>query len=206
MRPEAARRVTGSRASARPAPEGGSAAPVKPLTPRIVLEDDADRTGEGCREWPSIPSLEGAGHPRIGELMTTLAVANALAAVLVPLGFIGAALAAVCAVVVGIALARGSAELCAGGAALWIPSALLSGAALFAQEWLPLLASGAALAVMLLLGAAMRAIGNAARRTVSAPAVDRTVPAPTVRPAAASAATPAASTGSITRSRPAAAS
>ncbi|WP_146008157.1 hypothetical protein [Microbacterium aurantiacum] len=140
--------------------------------------------------------------------MTTLTVANALAAILVPLGIAGAALAAVCAVVAGIAIVRGSAELCAGGVALWIPSALLSCTALFAHQWLPLLAAGAALAVMLVLGGAVRAIMNVVRHGASASTSDRAVsnaPATVTRPAVGTA-TPTASTGTIALGRPAAAS
>ncbi|MFY9712947.1 MAG: hypothetical protein WAK00_05690 [Microbacterium sp.] len=140
--------------------------------------------------------------------MTTLTVANALAAILVPLGIAGAAMAAVCAIVAGIAVVRGSAELCAGGVAVWIPSALLSSAALFAHQWLPLLAAGAALAVVLVLGGAVRAIVNAARHRASAAVSERAVsnaPATMTRPAIATAA-PTASTGAIALGRPAAAS
>ncbi|MCK2034852.1 hypothetical protein KZC51_01775 [Microbacterium sp. SSW1-49] len=107
--------------------------------------------------------------------MTTLRVANELAAVLVPIGVVGAALAALCAIVAGIAIMRGAGGLIGGAVGLWIPFALLSLTASFANQWLPLIASVAALAAMLVLGGVARAIVNVAdggrpsRRPVTAP-------------------------------------
>lgn len=107
--------------------------------------------------------------------MTTLRVANELAAVMVPIGVIGAALAALCAIVAGIAIMRGAGGLIGGAVGLWIPFALLSFTASFANQWLPLIASGAALAAMLVLGGVVRAIVNVAdgghpsRRPVTGP-------------------------------------
>jgi hypothetical protein len=107
--------------------------------------------------------------------MTTLKVANDLAALMVPIGIIGAALAALCAIVAGIAIMRGAGGLIGGAVGLWIPFAMLSSTASFANQWLPLIASGAALAVMLVLGGVVRAIVNVAdggspsRRPVTAP-------------------------------------
>ncbi|MHC9044426.1 hypothetical protein ACYX8G_07590 [Microbacterium saperdae] len=109
--------------------------------------------------------------------MTTMRVANDLAAVLVPIGIIGAALAAVCAIVAGIAIMRGAGGLIGGAVGLWIPFALLSFTASFANQWMPLIAAGAALAAMLILGGVVRAIVNVAdggrpsRKTVTAPVV-----------------------------------
>lgn len=107
--------------------------------------------------------------------MTTLRVANELAAVLVPIGVIGAALAALCAIVAGIAIMRGAGGLIGGAVGLWIPFALLSLTASFANQWLPLIASGAALAAMLVLGGVVRAIvsvadgGRPSRRPATVP-------------------------------------
>jgi hypothetical protein len=107
--------------------------------------------------------------------MTTLKVANDLAALMVPIGVIGAVLAALCAIVAGIALMRGAGGLIGGAVGLWIPSAMLSSTASFANQWLPLIASGAALVAMLVLGGAVRAIVNVAdggrpsRRPATAP-------------------------------------
>lgn len=107
--------------------------------------------------------------------MTTLRVANELAAVLVPIGVIGAVLAALCAIVAGIAIMRGAGGLIGGAVGMWIPFALLSFTASFANQWLPLIASWAALAAMLVLGSVVRAIVNVAdggrpsRRPVTAP-------------------------------------
>ncbi|GGM34135.1 hypothetical protein GCM10010489_01110 [Microbacterium saperdae] len=100
-----------------------------------------------------------------------------MAAVLVPIGIIGAALAAVCAIVAGIAIMRGAGGLIGGAVGLWIPFALLSFTASFANQWMPLIAAGAALAAMLILGGVVRAIVNVAdgghpsRKTVTAPVV-----------------------------------
>lgn len=132
--------------------------------------------------------------------MTTLKVANDLAALMVPIGVIGAVLAALCAIVAGIALMRGAGGLVGGAVGLWIPFAMLSSTASFANQWLPLIASGAALAAMLVLGGAVRAIVNVAdgghpsRRPVTAPV---SVGAPllsTVKPSAVTSAIPVVST------------
>ena len=127
-------------------------------------------------------------------MTTTLSVTIGLSAVLVPIGFAGAVLAAVCALVAGVAIMRGAAGLCGGAVALWIPCAIASSAASFANQWMPLQASAAALIGMLVIGAVVRAIANttqvpaeariatpAAARTVSrvvTPAIDRAVSAP----------------------------
>ncbi|WEK61308.1 MAG: hypothetical protein P0Y60_00695 [Candidatus Microbacterium colombiense] len=107
--------------------------------------------------------------------MSTLGVANGLAAVMVPMGIIGAALAAVCAIVAGVAIMRGAGGLSGGAVGLWIPFALMSFTASFANQWLPLIASGAALAAMLILGGVVRAIiavadgGRPSRRSAAVP-------------------------------------
>lgn len=93
--------------------------------------------------------------------MTTFRLANDLAAVLLPIGVIGAALAVVCAVVAGIAIMRGAGGLSGGAVGVWIVFALMSFTASFANEWLPLLVAGGALAAMLMLGGVVRAIVNA---------------------------------------------
>jgi len=90
--------------------------------------------------------------------MTSLAVTNALSTVLVPLGGIAAILAVLCALVAGIALARGAAGLSAGAVGGWIVFTLLSLAASFASLWLPTVAAVAALAIALALGGLLRAI------------------------------------------------
>ncbi|WP_435748322.1 hypothetical protein [Microbacterium sp. PMB16] len=112
--------------------------------------------------------------------MTTFGLANDLAEVMLPIGMIGAALAAVCAVVAGIAVMRGAGGLTGGAVGLWIVFALLSLTASFANQWLPLIASGAVLAAMLVLGGVVRAIVSATehareprRRKADVPAAAR---------------------------------
>lgn len=100
--------------------------------------------------------------------MTTFRMANELAAVMVPLGIIGAALAVVCAIVAGAAIMRGAVGLSGGAVGVWIPFALLSFTASFANQWVPLLVAGAALVAMLIIGGVVRGIVKAtasARRT-----------------------------------------
>lgn len=133
--------------------------------------------------------------------MTTMRVANDLAAVMVPIGVIGAALAAVCAIVAGIAIMRGAGGLIGGAVGLWIPFALLSFTASFANQWLPLIAAGAALGAMLILGGVVRAIVNVAdgghpsRRALAAPiAVGESLVSSISRPSPATSAIPVVST------------
>lgn len=70
-------------------------------------------------------------------------------------------LAVLCAIVAGIAIMRGAAGLAGGAVGLWIPSAMLSTTASFANQWTPLLVSGIVLVAMLLIGAVTRGIVNA---------------------------------------------
>ncbi|WP_158297184.1 hypothetical protein [Zhihengliuella sp. ISTPL4] len=90
--------------------------------------------------------------------MTTLGVARDLAAILVPIGYVGAALAAICAIVAAIAIIRGAGGLAGGAVGLWIVCALMSFTASFANQWLPLIAAGASLVGMLVIGGIVRAM------------------------------------------------
>lgn len=94
--------------------------------------------------------------------MTTMRVASDLAALMVPIGYVGAALAAVFAIVAAVAIVRGAGGLVGGAVGGWIVAALLSFTASFAQVWMPLILAGAALASMLLIGGVVRALVNAA--------------------------------------------
>lgn len=94
--------------------------------------------------------------------MTTFRLAIDMAQVMVPIGIAGAVLAGICAVVAGIAIMRGAGGLSGGAVGLWIVGALMSFTASFANQWMPLLAACAALAAMLVIGAVVRAIVNAA--------------------------------------------
>ena len=119
--------------------------------------------------------------------MTTFRLASDLAGVMLPIGIVGAALAAVCAVVAGIAVMRGAGGLTGGAVGLWIFFALLSFTASFANQWLPLIAAGAALVSMLTIGGVVRAIVGATEhgreprhRTARVPAaaVQKAAPSP----------------------------
>ena len=90
--------------------------------------------------------------------MTTLGVARDLAAILVPIGYVGAALAAVCAIVAAIAIIRGAGGLAGGAVGLWIVCALMSFTGSFANQWLPLSAAGASRVGMLVIGGIVRAM------------------------------------------------
>jgi hypothetical protein len=103
--------------------------------------------------------------------MTTAGIASDLAEVMVPIGWTGAVLAVLCAVVAGVAIVRGAGGLSGGAVGVWIPFALLSFTASFANEWTPLLASGVALIGMLVLGSTMRVVlGVRRRRAAKRPA------------------------------------
>lgn len=113
--------------------------------------------------------------------MTSSRVASELASILVPIGVAGAVLAALCALIAGVAIMRGAAGLAGGAVGLWIPSAMLSSTASFANQWTPLLISGAALVAMLVIGAVGRGIvsaGEPAREAARAARVQALVDAP----------------------------
>lgn len=90
--------------------------------------------------------------------MSTLAMAHTLAAIFVPIGIAGAAIALICALIMAFALARRAAGLAGGAAGVWIVGALLSWASSFAEQWLPLLVSAGALGAALVVGALMRVL------------------------------------------------
>jgi len=119
--------------------------------------------------------------------MTTLRVASDLAAVMVPIGYVGAALAAICAIVAAIAIIRGAGGLTGGAVALWIVCALMSVAASFASVWTPLILAGGALVAMLVIGFVVRAIVNAGGADRADRAVEEPlpIPVPAAKPAAA---------------------
>lgn len=90
--------------------------------------------------------------------MSSLSLALGLGALFGPIGWLGAGIAVACAIVAGVAAARGSAGVSAGAAGVWIVGAVLSLAGGFAQEWLPLLVSGVALASALVVGSVARVV------------------------------------------------
>ncbi len=129
--------------------------------------------------------------------MTSSRVASELASILVPIGVVGAVLAALCAIVAGVAIMRGAAGLAGGAVGLWIPSAMLSTTASFANQWTPLLVSGIVLVAMLVIGAVTRGIVNAgepAREVARAARIQAVVDAP--EPTVPARSTKAPSTGS----------
>ena len=93
--------------------------------------------------------------------MTTLRVASDLAAVLVPIGYVGAALAAICAVVAAVAIVRGAGGLTGGAVAVWFVGALMSVTASFGNQWLPLIIACASLTAMLVIGGVVRGLVTA---------------------------------------------
>ncbi|MFS0853553.1 hypothetical protein [Microbacterium sp. 179-I 3D4 NHS] len=126
--------------------------------------------------------------------MTTAGIASDLAEVMVPIGWAGAIVAILCAIVAGVAIVRGAGGLSGGAVGVWIPFALLSLTASFANEWMPLLAAAGALGAMLVFGGLMRAVlalrGRRSARVPTAPTATAPVTASvTVRPAAPSVAT-----------------
>ncbi|MBT2496164.1 MULTISPECIES: hypothetical protein [Microbacterium] len=134
--------------------------------------------------------------------MTTMRVANDLAEVMVPIGYVGAAIAGACAIVAAVAVIRGSGGLTGGAVGVWIVGALMSFTASFAQQWLPLILACSSLVAMLVIGGVVRAIVNAAGvgRTDEAAADALPRAASTVKPAAVSKptlATKSAATASI---------
>lgn len=94
--------------------------------------------------------------------MTTMRVASDLAAVMVPIGYAGAALATIFAIVAAVAIIRGAGGLAGGAVGLWIVGALMSVAASFGQDWTPLILACGSLVAMLIVGAIVRAIVNVA--------------------------------------------
>ncbi len=94
--------------------------------------------------------------------MTSSRVASDLAAFLVPIGVVGAVLAGLCAVVAAVAIVRGASGLTGGAVGMWIPAALISSVAGFANQWIPLIVAGAALIAMLVIGGVVRSIVTAA--------------------------------------------
>lgn len=129
--------------------------------------------------------------------MSSLAMTNALASVFVPIGIAGSVLAIVCAIVGGFALARGAAGLFGGSVGIWIVGALLSLAASFANDWTPLIVSGIALGVALVVGALARTMFTAVLRIRAPHARHAARPSDAMATAPAQAQAVPVSTGSV---------
>lgn len=116
--------------------------------------------------------------------MSSLSALRELAAFFLPVGFVGAGIAVLCAIVAGVALARGAVGLSGGAAAVWIVGAMLSLAAGFSGQWIPTAAAGAALVAALVLGAIARALlsRRPARPELPEPVVSEQAPVAPPRP------------------------
>ncbi len=117
--------------------------------------------------------------------MTTLRVASDLASVLVPIGYAGAALAVLCAIVAAVAIVRGAGGLTGGAVGVWIVGALMSFTASFGNQWLPLIIACASLGAMLVIGGVVRGIMSAAGVERAPRATEEALPLPvaTAKPA-----------------------
>ncbi|MDQ0614725.1 hypothetical protein QF046_002366 [Microbacterium sp. W4I4] len=117
--------------------------------------------------------------------MSTLALTNTLAAIFVPIGIAGAAIALICALIMAFALARRAAGLAGGAAGVWIVGALLSWASSFSDVWIPLLVSLGALGAALVVGALLRVLVGGVRRQeiVEPSARTATIQEPRTQPA-----------------------
>lgn len=93
--------------------------------------------------------------------MSSIGVFRDLAGFFLPIGYVGAAIAVLCAIVAAVALARGAAGVSGGAVAVWLVGAMLSLASGFAGVWIPALVSVGALIVALVAGGMLRGIVNA---------------------------------------------
>lgn len=91
-----------------------------------------------------------------GSEMSTIGMVRDFAEVFLWIGFAGAGVALLCALVALGALARGAAGVVGGSVAVWIGGALLSLTAGFSGQWMPTLLSMGALTVALVLGGVLR--------------------------------------------------
>ncbi|WP_307360031.1 hypothetical protein [Microbacterium murale] len=105
-----------------------------------------------------------------------------LAAFFLPVGLTGAGIAVICAIVAGVALARGAVGLSGGATAVWIVGMMLSIAAGFSGQWMPTAVAGGALVVALVLGALVRAMLSRRPSRPSRPERAETAPVATARP------------------------
>ena len=90
--------------------------------------------------------------------MSSIGVLRDLSGFFLSVGFVGAGIAVLCALVAAVALARAAAGLCGGAVAIWIGGALLCLAGGFSGQWMPPLISVGALAAALVLGGVARAV------------------------------------------------
>lgn len=111
--------------------------------------------------------------------MSSMSALRELAAFFLPVGFVGAGIAVLCAIIAGVALARGAAGLSGGATAVWIVGTMLSVAAGFSGQWIPTAAAGGALVAALVIGALVRVVLNGRPTRPERPEPVGTGPAPT---------------------------
>lgn len=110
--------------------------------------------------------------------MSTLALANSLMSVFVPIGVAGAVIALACALVAAYAIARGAAGLAGGAIGVWIVGAVLSVSASFASLWTPFFVAAVGLGAALVIGTVLRL----ALAPLRAPRVVRVAPVAQLEP------------------------
>ncbi len=115
--------------------------------------------------------------------MSTIGMVRDFAEVFLWIGFAGAGIALLCALIALVALARGSAGLVGGSVAVWIGGALLSLTSGFSGQWIPAFVSIGALTVALVLGGVLRPVVRSfdarPKNDVSEPAAQPVSGAPT---------------------------
>ncbi len=89
-------------------------------------------------------------------MVSSVSLVRDLTQVFVPIGLFGTAVAVLCALIALIAMARGRAGAVGMAVGGWIVGAMLSLAASFAKDWMPVTIAGVALIAALVLGAAAR--------------------------------------------------
>lgn len=90
--------------------------------------------------------------------MSSIGVLRDLAGFFLPIGYIGASIAVLCALIAAVALARGAAGLAGGAVGCWIAGAMLSLTAGFSGQWWLVAVAGTALVAALALGAVARVL------------------------------------------------
>lgn len=118
------------------------------------------------------------------DIMSSMSALRELAAFFLPVGLTGAGIAVICAIVAGVALARGAVGLCGGATAVWIGGMMLSIAAGFSGQWIPTVAAGGALVAALVIGGLVQVVLNRrpARPERPEPIGAATAPASPARP------------------------
>lgn len=93
--------------------------------------------------------------------MSTIGMVRDFAEFFLWVGFAGAGIAVLCALIALFALARGAAGLAGGAAAVWIGGALLSLTSGFSGQWIPAIVAVGALVIALIVGGVLRPVVRA---------------------------------------------